>query len=176
MQKTAKIQVKFLQIIGYLLRNIKRIIEIGEKNMFRKLLFCLSLIVLFASVSAAQKVYKLEKGLAERTAVLNALRVPVEKELKQKIQFVVNDLNSNGTWAFLGGEPQNMKGGKPNYKGTPYQEAIKASMFDNNIFALLKKTGGKWKVITYQIGCTDVCYANWWKEYKAPKGNFPYTE
>jgi hypothetical protein len=136
----------------------------------------LSVIVLFASISTAQKVYKLGKGSAERTAVLNALRVPVEKELNQKIQFNVETLNSNGTWAYFGGEPQNMKGGKPNYKKTPYQEAINEGMFDNNIFALLKKTGGKWKVIRYEIGCTDVCYATWWKEYKAPKGIFPYTE
>lgn len=144
--------------------------------MFKKLLFFLSLIILFSSVSTAQKAYKVQKGSAERTSILNALRIPVEKELKQKIQFNVENLNSNGTWAFLGGDPQNMKGGKPNYKGTPYQQAIKADMFDNNIFALLKKTGGKWKVIRYEIGCTDVCYATWWKEYKAPKGIFPYTE
>lgn len=144
--------------------------------MLKKSLFSLLAIAVFATVSFAQKVYTPTKGSAERTAILAALRVPVEKELKQKIQFSVQEFKSNGTWAFLSGDPQNMSGGKPNYKGTEYQEAIDADMFDNNFFALLKKTGGKWKVVTYAIGCTDVCYANWWKEFKAPKAIFPYTE
>lgn len=144
--------------------------------MLKKSLFSLLVVAILATVSFAQKVYTPGKGSAERTAILSALRVPVEKELKQKIQFSVEEFKSNGTWAFLSGDPQNMSGGKPNYKGTEYQEAIDADMFDNNFFALLKKTGGKWKVITYDIGCTDVCYAGWWKKYKAPKAIFPYTE
>lgn len=144
--------------------------------MLKKSLFSLLVIAALATISFAQKVYTPTKGSAERTAILAALRVPVEKELKQKIQFSVQEFKSNGTWAFMSGDPQNMSGGKPNYKETPYQEAIDADMFDNNFFALLKKTGGKWKVITHAIGCTDVCYATWWKDYKAPKAIFPYTE
>lgn len=144
--------------------------------MLKKSLFSLFAIAVLTTVSFAQKVYTPTKGSAERTAILAALRVPVEKELKQKIQFSVENFKSNGTWAFLSGDPQNMSGGKPNYKGTEYQEAIDADMFDNNFFALMRKTGGKWKVVTYAIGCTDVCYANWWKKYKAPKAVFPYTE
>lgn len=144
--------------------------------MLKKSLFSLLIIAALATVSLAQKVSTPGKGSAERTAILAALRVPVEKELKQKIQFSVENFKSNGTWAFLSGDPQNMSGGKPNYKGTPYQEAIDADMFDNNFFALLKKTGRKWKVVTHAIGCTDVCYATWWKDYKAPKAIFPYTE
>lgn len=144
--------------------------------MFRKSLFSLIVILVFSFIVSAQKVYTPAKKSTERTAILNALRVPVEKELKQKISFNVENFKIQGVWAFLSGDPQNTSGGKPNYKNTPYQEAIDADMFDNNFFALLKKTGGKWKVITYAIGCTDVCYASWWREYKAPKAIFPYTE
>ena len=144
--------------------------------MLRKALVCLFIIFALSAVSLAQKVYTPPKGSAERAAILNALRIPVEKELKQKIQFSVQQFKSNGIWAFVGGDPQSASGGKPNYKGTGYQEAIDADMFDNNFFALLKKTGGKWRVITRAIGCTDVCYATWWKDHKAPKGIFPYTE
>ncbi len=144
--------------------------------MLRKALVCLLVIFTWSAVSLAQKVYTPAKGSAERTAILNTLRIPVEKELKQKIQFSVEQFKSNGGWAFLGGDPQNMNGGRPNYKGTGYQKAIDADMFDNNFFALMKKVGGKWKVITYAIGCTDVCYATWWRDHKAPKAIFPYTE
>ncbi len=125
----------------------------------------------------AQRVYTPKKGSKQRKAILNALRVPVEKELKQKIIFVVNDFNVSGTWAFVGGEPRSKKtGGMPNYRGTEYQDAIESDVFDNNVFALFRKRGKRWRVVSYYIGCTDVCYATWWKQFKAPKRIFPYTE
>ena len=142
----------------------------------RKSFFGLFIILVLACSAFAQKVYTPAKGSAERTAILDALRVRVEKGLKQKIVFNVENFNVQGSWAFLSGDPQNAKGGRPNYRGTEYQEAIDAGMFDNNFFAVLKKTSGKWKVVTYAIGCTDVCYATWWRDYKAPKAIFPYTE
>ncbi len=144
--------------------------------MLKKSIISFSIVLVLAGAAFAQKIYTPEKGSAERTAIFNALRVPVEKTLKQKIQFSADHFNVQGSWAFLSGEPQNSSGGKPDFKGTEYQEAIDAGMFDNNFFALLKKTRGKWKVVTYQIGCTDVCYYTWWKDYKAPKAIFPYVE
>ena len=143
--------------------------------MLKKSLFTLLIVLAFASFGLAQGATTPAKGSSERTAILNTLRIPVEKELKQKVQFAVNDFKVNGSWAFVSGEPQNMSGGRPNYKGTEYQTAIDSDAFDNNFFALLKKTSGKWKVVTYSIGCTDVCYATWWKDYKAPKAIFPYN-
>jgi len=143
--------------------------------MVKKLFLTLAIVLCLTGAAFAQKVYTPEKGSAERTAILNALRVPVEKKLKQKISFNIDDFNVQGAWAFLGGVPQTPDGGKPNYKNTPYEGAEDSGAFDNNFFALLKKTGGKWKVVTYSIGCTDVCYATWWKEYKAPKALFPTT-
>lgn len=131
---------------------------------------------MFAFAAFGQKVYTPERGSAERKAILDALRAPVEKELKQKVQFAINDFNVSGTWAFVSGEPQDASGNRPDYKGTEYWEQVEADMFDNNFFALLRKTGGKWRVVTHAIGCTDVCYATWWKDHKAPKVVFPYTE
>lgn len=144
--------------------------------MLKKLSISLSVILFLSCAAFAQKVSEPEKGSTERTAVLNALRVPVEKALKQKIQFSVQMIRVQGNWAFVNGEPQNSSGEKPDYSNTEFQEAMDEGMFDNNFQALLKKTGGKWKVVTYAIGCTDVCYATWWKDYKAPKAVFPYTE
>jgi hypothetical protein len=144
--------------------------------MLKKSLPGLSIILFFAFSAFAQSVYTPEKGSAERTAILNALRVPVERELKQKIQFSINNFKVKGNWAFLDGAPQNLSGERPNYEGTPYQEAIDGGAFDNNFFALLRKMGGKWKVVKYAIGCTDVCYLPWADEYKAPKAIFPNFE
>ena len=133
-------------------------------------------VLFLAAFAAAQGVHTPEKSSAERKAILDALRVPVEKELKQKVIFAIDNFNVQGTWAFVSGTPQNEDGDKPDYTGTPYQEAVEAEMFDNNFFALLKNTGGKWRVVTRAIGCTDVCFAPWWKDHKAPKAIFPYTE
>lgn len=119
------------------------------------------------------KLHTPEKGSEERQAIMNALRVPVEKELKQEIIFAPNHIKVLGNWAFISGEPLNKTGKRPNYNGTAYAEDIENGVFDNNFFALLKRTGNAWKVTTYALGCTDVCYLDWNKKYNAPKEIFP---
>jgi hypothetical protein len=144
--------------------------------MFGKFLITLT-IVLFSALGAfTQTVRTPGEGSAERKAILEALRTPVERELRQKIKFVVETLSVQGAWSFVGGVPQAENGSWPDYRATDYQEAIDNEMFDNNIFALLKNTNGEWKVTTYSIGCTDVCYAGWWRDYGAPRKVFPYTD
>ena len=138
-----------------------------------------SFIVLLFTLSAgcyAQSAYTPDKGSPERKAILDALRVPVERDLKQKVVFVSDNFKVQGTWAFVSGTPQNATGGEPDYSRTKYADQFVTGAFDNNFFALLRKTGGKWKVTHYLIGCTDVCYLDWWRRYKAPKGIFPHTE
>ncbi len=120
-----------------------------------------------------------EKTSSEREQIMDALRVPVEKELKQGIKFKVFDLNILDDWAYMGGEPLSKSGGKPNYKGTKYDDPADPDdleNMENRIDALLQKKGGKWTVVKYNLGCTDVCYALWWKEFGAPKKIFPHTE
>ena len=135
------------------------------------------LITLFLAVTAvSQAAYTPEKGSPERKAILDALRIAVESALKQPIVFVPDNFKVQGTWAFVSGTPQSASGGTPNYAGTKYAEAETQGAFDNNFFALLRKTGGRWRVTTHAIGCTDVCFADWWKRYKAPKAIFPYSE
>jgi hypothetical protein len=133
-------------------------------------------ILLAAGAANSQVVRTPERGSAERKAIIDALRVPVEKQLKQKIVFQADNFNVQGNWAFLGGAPRSPGGGSPDYSGTVYADAREAGAFDNNIFAILRKTAGEWRVVKFAIGCTDVCYADWWRRYKAPKAIFPYTE
>jgi hypothetical protein len=132
--------------------------------------------LIVSSAVYAQSAYTPEKGSAERTAILNALRAPVERDLKQKVVFVTDNFKVQGPWAFVSGTPQNADGGSIDYSRTKFASAVEDGAFDNNFFALLKKTAGKWKVTTVAIGCTDVCFADWWRRYKAPKAIFPYTE
>jgi hypothetical protein len=144
--------------------------------MLKKLSISLFAILILSCAAFSQKAYTPEKGSKDRTAILDALRVPVEKELKQKIQFSTETFKVQGNWAFINGEPQSANGGEPNYSITKYADAIEEGIFDNNFQALLKKTGGKWKVVTFAIGCTDVCWYGWDKDFKAPKAIFPATD
>lgn len=134
--------------------------------------FALSL--LLATCTFGQQVYTPEKGSAERTAILNALRVPVEKQLKQRIVFVTDSFKVQGNWTFVSGRPTTPSGDRPNLKGTAFEDS--EDLFDDNFFGLLRKSNGKWRVVTHALGCTDVCYSDWWQRYKAPKAIFPYTE
>lgn len=132
------------------------------------------ILIVFCSTAYSQQVYTPDKGSPERKAILDALRAPVERDLKQGIVFVTDNFKIKGNWAFVSGRPTTPSGGRPNLKGTRFDG--NEDMFDDNFFGLLKKSRGKWKVVTHALGCTDVCYADWWRRYKAPKAIFPYTE
>ena len=139
--------------------------------------FCLILVLSFfstllcASTTVAQ--YTPEKGSAERKAITDALRVPVEKKLKQSVVFNIDHLKVQEDWAFLYGAPRRPNGGKVDYSKTSYAEAQRLGMFDDNISALLHKVRGRWTVVKYVIGATDVPYIGWDEKYGAPSGIFP---
>jgi hypothetical protein len=91
---------------------------------------------------------------------------------KGKVVFKIDHLGVQGDWAFLRGVPRQRGGGAMSYRGTVYQEAIDAGAFDDGIVALLRKRRGKWQVVKYVIGATDVPYVEWDKEYRAPSAIF----
>ena len=115
-------------------------------------------------------------GSAERKAILDALRVPVEKELKRKVVFKVDGLKVRGAWAFMRGVPQQPGGAAMDYRGTVYEEAIREGAFDDWVCALLRRERGRWRVVAHSIGATDVVYANWPEEHGAPRALFDLPE
>ena len=142
--------------------------------MLRRLHFFLPalFILAMAGVASAQEAHTPAPGSAERKAIADALRVPVEKELKQKVVFKIDHLKARGDWAFLRGVPQRPGGGKVDYNATPYRQSIEDGVFDDWICALLRKRAGKWQVVKYVIGATDVVYEGWDAEYNAPAAIF----
>jgi len=144
--------------------------------MLKEFNFAILLLLAVAIAAVAQTAYTPEKGSPERKAILDALRLPIERDLKQKVVFVADNFRVQGNFAFVSGTPQNSSGEDPDYARTKYADQVDSGAFDNNFFALLKKTSGKWRVTHYLIGCTDVCYADWWRRFRAPKAIFPYTE
>lgn len=111
-------------------------------------------------------------GTPERQAITDALRLPVEKQLKTKVIFKIDHLRVQNGWAFMKGTPQQLNGNAIDYHGTPYQTAIDAGAFDDGIVALLRKRGRKWQVVKYVIGATDVPYVGWDQKYRAPSAIF----
>ena len=112
------------------------------------------------------------KGSAERKGILDALRVPVQRELNTKVQFKIDSIKTQSGWAFIRGVPQQTSGAKIDYSKTKYAEQVRQGMFDDWIGALLRKKNGKWTVVTYVIGATDVAYEPWPKQYGAPRAIF----
>ena len=130
------------------------------------------LILTAAAARAQQGAYTPAPGSAERKAIAEALRPPVERELKQKVVFKVDRLKVQGGWAFLRGVPQTPAGGRLDYKATSYRQQVEEGVFDDGIVALLRKQGGRWRVVKYVVGATDVPYVTWDKDYKAPAAIF----
>jgi hypothetical protein len=144
--------------------------------MKRIALFCVLLMLGSIICANAQTVEHPAKGSEERAAILDTLRPVVEGKLKQKIVFIVNTINVQSNWVFIDGRLQTPGGKEPNWKNTPYAEAAKYDAQSDSVSALLKRSGNGWRVVMQAIGCTDVCYVDWWKRFKAPKAIFPYTE
>lgn len=134
----------------------------------------LTIVGVAMSIFAQQAAFTPKAGSKERKAILDALRAPVEKSLKgKKVEFKINHFKVKDGWAFINAEPQAPGGKKIDYRGTQYQEAIDAEVFDNNVGGLLKLVKGKWQVKSWWLGATDVPWDGWWDKYKAPRSIFP---
>lgn len=129
----------------------------------------ISYLLLIFAFSAAAAFAQSNATQPESEAILKALSASVSRDLRQPITFTTEKLKVEGDWAFVSGQAKNAKGGAPNWKLTKYQKLINSGDFEDNLFALLKKTNGKWQVVTYMMSCQDVCYLEWDKKYKAPK-------
>ena len=62
------------------------------------------------------------------------------------------------------------------YRGTRYEELQRDGVFDDWVCALLRREGGRWRVVAHSIGATDVVYATWPEDYHAPRAIFGLPE
>ena len=110
----------------------------------------------------AQRAHTPEPGSAERAAIMDAIREPAQKDLKQSMIFKVDRLRVAGNWAYARVSPTRPDGGKLDYSRTKYQKLIELGAFDPQGEALLfKENGGKWSVLEWVFGATDVPSAGW---------------
>ena len=81
----------------------------------------LALLLLCVSARAQGPTYTPAPGSAERRAVADALRAPVERELRQKVVFKIDALKLKDGWAFLRGVRVIVAGLDQDYTGKPFE-------------------------------------------------------
>jgi hypothetical protein len=109
-----------------------------------------------------------------RKVLLDVLRPTIERDLGQKkLVFVVRTLRVQGDWAFADVAPRTPAGRPVDFRKTRHAERLRLGMLDDDtIFALMKRSGGRWRVVTFAVGPTDVAWDGWDKEYGAPRSLF----
>lgn len=100
----------------------------------------------------------------ERRAVLNAARPPVQRDLKQPVEFVVHTIRVCDNWAFVIADMQKSGGSQIDWSNT-----VCSGDVSHLVGALLNRSAGKaWVVKTYALCPTDVPWVDWAEAYDAP--------
>ena len=124
---------------------------------------------LFGGDAFAQSAHTPKPGSAERKAIMDALRAPAEKDLKQKVIFNVDILKVAGDWAYARVSPTKPNGDEIDFSRTKYREQVELGAFDPQGEALLRRDGDEWEVLEWEFGNTDVPSAAWPDKYRMPK-------
>src|SRR5215469_5738450 len=101
----------------------------GGESMRRRFGILIILLTCAAGAAAQNQPYTPEKGSAERKAIVDALRVPVERTLHQPVIFKIDSLKVLNGWAFLLGAPRRPDGGTIDYSRTPFKDAYEHGGF-----------------------------------------------
>ena len=97
-------------------------------------------------------------GSAQRREILAALRPSVEKQLGPNVEFRVTLIRVQRDWAFVVADPQR-RGGKPIDGYKIFGEHF-GNMDGLRIEGVLRRQGGRWKLVDQAIGATDVWYCD----------------
>ncbi len=112
-------------------------------------------------------------GSAERASVLDAARVPVEKDLAQPVKFKVKTLRVTPDWAFVFGTPVTPDERRSIIRN-PFMRRTRRVMPSAAARAVLMARDGQgWRVVTYSVGFTDVVWDSWDEEFGAPAWLWP---
>jgi hypothetical protein len=113
----------------------------------------------------------------QRKAMLDAVRLSVEKELRQKVKFVVRSVDSCDQVFLFSLRPVQEDGSPVDYRRTEYQRFIDDGTFDEGVLALLEISNGRWIVLEYSIGSTDFPVGEWLEKHnlKQCRKSFGFT-
>ena len=97
--------------------------------------------------------------MADRRAILNVLRQPLEADLGKPVVFAVTELRSRAGWAFIQAEPQRPEGNPIN--GRAYFRERWADMDGLTTTAILRKRGARWQIVELRVGALDAWYCSY---------------
>ncbi|MCP4182105.1 MAG: hypothetical protein GY761_02135 [Hyphomicrobiales bacterium] len=151
--------------------------NIVKKNSFLIALassfLLLQILLSVGNVAAGgEKYYEPGRGSQERKAIMNAARVPISREIGQRVIFVVDVLRTDGRMAYLQATPVNPDSTPLNWNNTPFREDWSADMMSDVVMVLLERQGSSWKAMDYFIGPTDVAWYGWLEKYGLPQTLF----
>ncbi len=142
-------------------------------------MFKYAVVAFFSAVislqALAQSAHTPAVGSEERKALMDAIRVPAEKELKQPVIFNVDRLRVAGDWAYARVSPTRPNGSELDFSRTKFQKLIDLGAFDPQGEALLfQDADGEWSVVEWVFGSTDVPSAGWSSKHDGiPKSLLP---
>ncbi len=140
-------------------------------------LIALAAFLLLAMPVPAAPPRAVERGDPLREKLLDTLRFDVQRDLGQRIIFVVRVLRVQDDWAFATVAPRTPAGAPIDFSRTHHAERQREGMLDGDTtYALLRRKGAQWDVVTWVIGPTDVAWAGWAEEYGAPESLFGLPE
>jgi hypothetical protein len=91
----------------------------GKISVLKRTVCYLLLVLAFSVIPTfAQGADTSAANPPESAAILEALSVPVSKDLRQKITFSTEKIKVEGDWTFVSGQAKNAEGGAPNWKLT----------------------------------------------------------
>lgn len=105
-------------------------------SQLSKSLFCFALVLLIAG-NVYAKPYTPKPGSVERKAILNALRIPVQREAKQAVTFYGVDIKAQDGWAWV--------------MCSVRDKAGKKRLFEVDTFGLVRKSKGRWRTLHWGI-------------------------
>lgn len=136
---------------------------------YGKLILALCGLLLVSGEALAQRAHTPKPGSEERQAIMDALRIPAEKDLGRKVIFKVDRLRVAGVWAYARVTPTQPDGSDIDFCRTKYRKQVELGAFDPQGEALLRLEDDGWKVLEWVFGGTDVASVTWPDKYRFPK-------
>ena len=112
------------------------------------------------------------RGTAERAALMDAARVPVQRALGQPVIFVVSTLRSDGNWAYLSARPVQPGGQAIDWRQTPFARDWAADMMSDLVMVVMRRDADGWRAVEHVIGPTDVAWLGWVDAHGWPRALF----
>ena len=113
-----------------------------------------------------------ERGEPMRQALMDAARPAIASDIGQNVLFVVQELRTDGQWAYLQAVPIQPSGLPLDWSLTNYATDWQMDAMSDIVMVLLARQNGAWQVVDYIVGPTDVYWYTWIERFGLPESLF----